>query len=511
MRQSTRLILNTGATFGRMALTVGIGLVTTRLFLTALGQVDFGLVSTLGATGALLTVVTAALTASTQRHLAYDIGRGDRQGLSRTFSSALVVFAACGLALWAIGVALTPVVLQVLTIPPDRAGAAWWVYQMTLAALATTVVLTPFRGMFAAHQELFFSSILDVLGSILRLAVILGLFVVPWDRMASYAVLNLLAQIALSIITVMWSLWRYPGSRPRRSAVSWPDMKGLMSFAGWSLFGSLAWSLRQQGAVLLINLRFGPAVNAGYAIAAQLVAYAGNLSGAIIRAVQPAIVSLEAKGSRRHVHQLVIVTGKYIALILGLLFVPLWLETPAILHLWLGQVPEHAVVLTRVALIWVLLGAMGFGYGTALQATGDIGWFTRITLLLAATSLALAVFAVYVLNLGPWAVPGATVVLVLVQLVLQVRLIGRRIELPPSVWMRGVLWRVLMVAVPAGAAATILRLALDGPWRILAVVVAYNAIALPLIWMVGMERWEQQQFLRIAGAAWSRLGWGARA
>lgn len=42
MRQSTRLVLNTGVSYSRMLVTIGFALVSTRLFVRALGHDDYG-------------------------------------------------------------------------------------------------------------------------------------------------------------------------------------------------------------------------------------------------------------------------------------------------------------------------------------------------------------------------------------------------------------------------------------------------------------------------------------
>ncbi|MGH8645592.1 MAG: hypothetical protein ACREX4_14490, partial [Gammaproteobacteria bacterium] len=261
------------ATFGRMALTVGVGLVSTRLFLKALGQVDFGLLSVLGATGSVLTLTTTALTASTQRHLAYEIGRGDKLAMAMVFSTALAMFGAVGVALWAIGQSLVPVIMRVLTIPPDRADAAWWVYQFTLLSIASSVILTPYHGIIAAHQELVISSVVDLITSVLRLLIVMALFLIAEDRLIAFSAMNFAASTGVLIALAGLCLWRYPESRPNWRRVRLAEMRRLSTYAGWSMMGTLAWSLRHQGGVILLNLRFGPIVNAAFAISNQLSGY----------------------------------------------------------------------------------------------------------------------------------------------------------------------------------------------------------------------------------------------
>ena len=62
MRQSTLLIVNSVSTFARMAFTVVIGLLVTRLLVQYLGKVDFGLILALGANDGLRGLPVAQMT-----------------------------------------------------------------------------------------------------------------------------------------------------------------------------------------------------------------------------------------------------------------------------------------------------------------------------------------------------------------------------------------------------------------------------------------------------------------
>jgi len=509
MHQSTRLVVNTLATFSRMVLTVGLGLITTRLLLQALGEIDFGLLTTLGATGTLLALVTRALIQSTQRHLAYEIGRGDRRQISRTFSTAQLMFLLTGAGLWALGFALTPVVMRGLTIPEPRLDAAWWVYQITLLGLLRAVVTTPFESIIAAHQELVFSTIFELANAMIRLSVAFGLFYVSGDNLVMFALLYFLGSLLVTVAMATLCLKRYPESRPYLRDIGWAEMRELASFAGWSFLGAIAWSMRQRGAMILLNVAFGPVVNAAYAVASQVQNYTNNLSLAIGRAVTPAVVSMEARGNRSNVHRLTLVNGKYTFMMLSLVFIPMWIEMPTVLGLWLDKVPEHTTILVRLTLVWALMQSLVSGYGYALHATGDIGWWTRILLMLAIASLGMAVAAIYLLGQGPWSVPASTIVLVCVQVPLTVSLIGRRIGLSIRDWLSKSLLKVIIVAGPATVAATGVSLGLaDSPWRVLAVFSVYVLCVCALIWPLGIERWERDQFRRMARLALNRLPFG---
>ena len=505
MRQSTRLIVNATSLFGRMALTIGISLLVTRLLLQAIGKIDFGLILALGATGAMLEFVTGALTDGVQRQLSREIAHRDFAQIRRVFSTAWLTFAGLGITLWLVGQTLAPLILHGLTIPADRANAAWWVYQIALLNLVLAATATPYQAMVVAHQHLTVQATAEVLVVLARLAAVLLLAVVPWDHMVAYVAMQLIGYAVVRLSLNAYCLWRYEGSMPRLRNFDRSQFKQIVGIGGWNLLGQLSWRFRMQGGILLLNVFFGPAVNAAYGISAQVAGYVLNFAQAVRLTVLPAIVGAFAKGNQQSTHRLALVAGKYTVLLLSLLFVPLWLEADYMLRLWLPEVPPFTVILTRLVVIWALAHVFSIGYNLALMATGDIGWYTRYTLLISVLVLVVAGIGFY-FGLPPWFLPAVTLVGTVMLVMRAVYSIGACIELPPARWYREAFLPALGALLPAIVAASLVHGRLPaGLWRFVAVTGAYGVIAAPLIWRVGLADWERHQFLRFAASALTRL------
>jgi len=504
MKQSTRLIVNSLAMFGRMAITVGIGLVVLRLQLLWLGEIDYGLILAMGATGSLLQFVSQALTTSVQRHFAYEIGRDDRQQLTRVFSTAWMIFASVAMGLWVVGQMLTPLMMR-LNIPADRLDAAWWVYQFSLLSLVAAVLATPFQAIIVAHQRLIVTATMGIVSMLLRLVAVLMLLVVPWDRMIAFTAMQLAGFVFVQSLFVAWCLWKYRESRPRPSQFDRSQIGRIVGIAGWSVLGDLSWRLRMQGGVILLTVFFGPAMNAPYGVAMKVVGYVMSFSQAIRLAVLPVIVGAEAKGNRTNVHRLALVAGKYTILLLSLAFIPIWIEADQVLDLWIRHVPAYTVIFVRLALIWVMTQAFFIGYRLALLSTGDIGWYTRQNLSISVATLIVAGLAFYA-GMPPWVLPAVTIVAILALMLVALVGIGSQIELPPGRWLRETLSPTLAVLVPATVLAVLAHWMLPRTlWRIVAVGVAYGVAATPLIWRLGLADWEREQFLQVAQSGFSKL------
>jgi O-antigen/teichoic acid export membrane protein len=515
MKQSTRLIINASSMFTRMALTVGISLLITRLLLKWLGKVDFGLVLALGATGAMLQVVSAALTTGVQRQLAYAIAHKDVDSIRRVFSTGWVVYLGLGLGLWIVGIALTPAVMHGLTIPAARADAAWWVYQISLLNLVIVVTTTPFQAMLVSHQHLMIQGVVDVFTALTRLAAVLLMIIVPWDRMVAFVAFQLAGYTLVYWSLCLYCMWRYQGSVPRPRYFDRSQLMQIFSIAIWAMFSQLSWRFRMQGGILIINIFFGPVANAAYGVAMQLANYATTVSYAIRQTVSPAIFGAHAKGNKQSVHRLALVTGKYVVLLLCFLFVPIFIEAPQVLHLWLGDLPEYTVLLTRLVILWTIGMMFISGYVLANTASGELGWYTRRTLAASAAHLVLATAGFYMFGpngivrpglLDPSFFPATGLLGVASMMFFAVYGVGKTIDLPPSQWFFEALLPTLAVLVPAVAAAAAIHWMMPGGiWRLLAVTGTYGVLAAPLLWCIGLAAWEREYFLGFASSALGRL------
>lgn len=497
--------MNTTLTFLRMGMTVGLGVVGTRLLLSYLGEVDFGLIGALGATGALLQATQAALTMSSQRHLAYEIGRRDWDKLRRVFFTSLVVFVAAGTLLWIAGACLTPLVTGGLNIPVERQSAAWWVYQASLATLVVGVWSTPFRALLVANQEIVVTTVADAAYGVLRFISVLLLLVVPWDLMVSYAAMQLVLVAFTRMMYVAWCVRRNDQCAFDRSLFDRAEAREILRFAGWGSLGNLSVSLRLQGGVLLVTAFFGPAMNSANTIAVQVAGYMNNMKEGVRLAVQPVIVGAMARGDTLTVRRMTLASSKYIAVLVSLLFVPAFIEAKQLLDLWLATTPAFTLILVRLTMCWVFINVLFTGHILALQGTGNIGWYTLTVLIVSGLTLAVTYYC-YSLGLPVWWLQANMVAGMALLLAVVVVGIGREIELPASSWFRRTFAPILAINLPAACAAYAVFLLLsEGATRLLLVGVVYGATALPLTWFVGLEDWEREQFSRVFGGMLSKL------
>ena len=140
----------------------------------------------------------------------------------------------------------------------------------------------------------------------------------------------------------------------------------MLSFAGWSFLGNIGYSLKMQGINILINLFFGPAVNAARGVAYQVNAEFIILYQAQI-AMKPQITKRYAMGDTNSMMVLVHNSSRYSFFLLLYLTLPVLIKTHYILHLWLGIVAEYTVMFLRLVLIVTLINSITGPVACAIQ------------------------------------------------------------------------------------------------------------------------------------------------
>lgn len=377
MKAAHRLILNTAATYTRSVIGLGLALFSSRWVLNGMGQIDYGLFSLVGSVLIFIAFLNSVMAASASRHFAYAIGQGDTVEVNRWFNAAFSIHLCLAIILtlvgWVVGEQL---IIHVFTIPQERIAVCQQVFRISLVSLFTGMLAIPFVAMFRAKQRIAELSLWDMLHSILNFVLAYCLMQTAGDRLLFYAV-------GMTAILVF-----YHSGQMVRAVVGfqecafvirqWFDrkrLKEILSFAVWNLIGSLGATLRDQGSAVLLNLYFGPKVNAAYGIAKQVSAQTGQLAGAMLGAFSPEITSREGRGDRAGMLDLSLRASKFGTLLVLVFLVPLMVEMEYVLRLWLVAPPQYTASLCRLILCTFLLDRLTTGYMLAINAHGRIAGY----------------------------------------------------------------------------------------------------------------------------------------
>lgn len=367
-----RIAKNTILLYVRMLFTMVVGLFTSRVILQALGVEDYGIYNVVGGVVAMFAVMSGSLSAAVSRFLTYELGRGGGEKLARVFSSAVTIqiFLALVILFFAETIGLWFLNTQ-MVIPDNRMAAANWVYQFSFITFAVNIISIPYNASIISHEKMSafaYISIFEVLG---KLAISYGVYVSPIDKLIFYGAAMMGLAVLLRLI-YGWYCKKHFKECSYHFVFDKELLKKMFAFAGWNFIGASSSVLRTHGGNILINLFYGPGVNAARGIATQVYTAIQGFVSNFQTAVKPQITKNYAAENYGRMMTLIFQGSKFSFFIMLFLSLPVLIMTPYLLEAWLGQVPEYCIIFVRLALVYALLDSMSGLLVTAMLATGDI-------------------------------------------------------------------------------------------------------------------------------------------
>ncbi|TKG95380.1 hypothetical protein EYV94_08020 [Puteibacter caeruleilacunae] len=370
---NTKILSNTVFLYFRMIITTIITLLSTRIVLRNLGIIDFGIYNVVAGVIMLLAFVNNAMTSSTQRHLSFDMA--NRVNVQNTFNASFRIHILLAIGIFIIGNILGSMfVRELLNIPEARLNSAMIVYHCVLLIFVVNICSIPFQAFINAKEDMHIIAITGIIESFGRLACAYCIVFMD-DRLSAYSSLMVVLAACVACVYMFYSLKKYSECRIGLNSISKEMYKKLAFFAGWTIFGSLASLIKKQGATIVLNIFFGPVINAAFGIANQIANQIGIFSLTVLKAVNPAIVKNYGEGDRDKMIKLMFVSSRFSLYLFSLIAIPLFLEMNYILKTWLDEVPEYTLVFSRVIIIGALIETIIGPLITAIQATARIKYY----------------------------------------------------------------------------------------------------------------------------------------
>lgn len=373
-----RIAKNTLLLYLRQFLILAISLYTSRIVLAILGISDYGIYNVVGSVVTMFVFIRSAMGNATNRYIAFAIGKGDVGDLKRIFSTCLYVH----LILALIIVLLTEIagmwlLYNKLDIPADRMTAAFWVLQFSIVTTAIGVLCVPYDAVIIAHEKMSAFAFLSILDVTMKLLLVFLLMVIPFDKLIFYGLFLLLVQVMDRIIYGVYCWRKFPETRDAKQK-DYALIKEMFGFAGWNLLGNMAAIACTPVVNILLNVFFGPVVNAARGVAVQVQGAVKAFINNFQLAVVPQITKNYASGNLERMHTLIISSSKLSYYLFLLMALPLFVEARQILALWLVEVPDHTVSFMRLVLLIMLVESWEQPLHTANLATGKIKKFQSV-------------------------------------------------------------------------------------------------------------------------------------
>lgn len=370
-KPSGRIAKNTFLLLVRMFILMVISLYSQRILLNSLGDDDYGLFNAVAGVVIMLTCVSTVLSISTQRFFSCELANNDNKKLNEIFSKSinlnvalafltLVLFETIGL--WYVSCKMI--------IPPDRVFASHWVFQFSIFSFINILIQTPFMAAVMAHEDMGIYTIITTAECFLKFAVVLLIGAFDIDNMIFYGLglwgVSLLVVVSyISVSVIRYQECRYKWQKNKKL------YHELLTFSGWTFYGSLAGTAMIQGNLLLLN-QFYRFSESAFVISMQIYNAFMQLCGSVVLAIRPAMIKNYSIKEYGKLNLLFSFCNKTLLLFITIIGIPLIFEMPTVLDIWLPDVSELKIKFARLMIIYVTVITMQNPITIIMQATGNI-------------------------------------------------------------------------------------------------------------------------------------------
>lgn len=444
-----RVAKNTIIMFIRMMVLMIIGFLTSRWLLNQLGVEDFGIYSVVGSVTSTFVALKSLFSESVQRFLNYYKGKADEQTQKDVFSISLVIHIALAvlfvIVLEVVGIWL---INNKLVFPIEKYDTVIFVFQMTVIASVFSILCIPFDALIIANERMGFFALISIIDGFFRLGVVLALPFIPYESLKAYSFLLIFIPVFTLLFSILYCR-KFPEFSFNKSFKT-GLFKEIASLSGWNFFGNISFSLLHEGINFTLNVFGGLIYNAARSIAYQVKNMAVQFSNNTLIAVRPMVMqsaALDDNNSSLHNYIIEVSRISFIIMIIPITVIETY--CPNLLDIWLVDVPDNAVLFTRIVLLSVLFRSLHEPLNMLYMSVGKIKRMMIIEVTIMLTSL-LAIYLVLSNGAPLW---FSFVILAIVEIIIVIVLIfnaSKEVGFPWKKYVRNVVFPMTIIFLLMG-------------------------------------------------------------
>lgn len=375
MADYKKIAKNSLLLYMRTIITILISIYTSRVILDILGVTDYGIYNVVGGIVVVLGALNGSLAGASTRFITYSSGRYDIKKVSSTFVTLNRIHTIISVIFF---IVVEPIgtwyIYTKLNIPRESITGAFWIFQFSVVTSIVSLISVPYNSLIIAYEKMDTFAYVSIIESILKLTAVYALLLFnEKNRLVIYGLLICTIQISIRIYYGIYC--RKTFKLDCSSKTDKNVLREIFKFVGWKFNGDLAFIGCSQGLNLVLNLFFGPVVNAARGIAQQVQNFGTIFVQNYQMAIQPQIIKSYASDNISETETLIHMSSKIGFFFILIIAVPILIFTQEILSLWLVDVPEYSVFLVRISLIVCMIYTLRNPLIQAINATGDIKKF----------------------------------------------------------------------------------------------------------------------------------------
>lgn len=389
-----RIAKNSLFLYVRMVIVLFVSIYTTRVVLSALGVEDFGIYNVVCGFVAMFSFLNTSMSNGIQRFYNYEAGFGDKMNVTKVYQTSLLIqFLLAVLLVIVLETIGVWYVNNKMVLDVERLVAANWVFQFSVASLILLVLQIPYSALILAHERMDYYAVVSIIDVFLKLAIVFVLPYISSDKLIFYGLLQLAVAIINFLLYFIYAK-RHFKELYFECIFHYKLFKSIFVFSGWNVTSMFAWMTQSQGVNMVINLFFGPIVNAARGVSGQIQAAIQGFCENLVVAFRPQLVQSYAKGDIQKTKKMMYSMSKILFVMFYLLSTPVIFEIDYILHLWLGEnVPNYTASFTILILLSMYPRNFSMAFAQVVHATGKLGLYQVVSSIIILLALPLSYMA----------------------------------------------------------------------------------------------------------------------
>jgi len=384
-------------------LQMGLGIMIVPFLIHKLGKNTFGIIVLVETLIGFFEIMATSVRVSLSRYVTFSLSQNNKQDFLEYLSSGrYILFLVTGF-VFIIGSLLSLYFQKVFQVPANLVGQSKVLFFIINLSFVFTIPNIIYWSILYAKQRFDLINTAFSMGIILRAFFIFLIFsLVPasYNPLIIYGFIYLSMKLMENFLVYRWHKSVVPDIVLSLSYFRFDRIKHILSFSAYSSLTSIAFLLYENTAIILVNILYGPAVNAIYAVSLKIPTMLKNLFARATWTLNPTITDLVAKNDNERIESLFFVYSRAISIATIPLCLWLFFMANKIITLWVGKDFIQAAYLLMIHLVPLVIILPLEAVNCIVNAHAKVKVPSQMSLLAAVCNVILGMVLAKVFSLG---------------------------------------------------------------------------------------------------------------
>lgn len=372
-----------------------LGCVLVPFLIAKLGRDAFGLIVLAEATMFVFEIVTASIRMALARHSTFSLSQGKMDEFTEYLSTGRGILIFCAAIVFTTGSLISFYFTHLFKVPPVYYFQSRLLFFLITLAATATIPNVVYWSVLYAKQRFDLINLSSFAGLVSRAV---GLFAYyslapkKYAYLAVYGVIYLAMTLVQNIMIYIFQRKEMTGTRISLKHFQRRKIRGILLFGTHTAIMRASAALYQDTAMIIINVFWGPALNALFAIGMKIPTAVNRFFIEPGWALMPTFTDFAARDDRARFEELFFMYSKTLAIVTFPLFFTLIFFSGPIVMMWVGPGYQMAAVILSVMMAQALISVPFSLTGSVFNAYGKVKVASLISLVMGVVNLGLCLW-----------------------------------------------------------------------------------------------------------------------